>query len=133
MTLSLSFGQAEQRRSWISQVSENSARLARVGLYVESTGAGEVLMTAPIEFGISFTEVPHFTSGIELKSGVVSGHYPNGSAFVYGWLFNAAHTLCTGVYLGFVIDDAEGNLPHRIAHHLRFEGEAIKMMPPGAV
>lgn len=133
MTLSLSFGQSEERRQWIDQVGENSARLARVGLYVESTGAGEVLMTQPIEFGISFTEVPHFTSGYELKSGVVAGKFPSASAFVYGWLFNADHTLCTGVYLGFVIDDAEGNLPHRIAHHLRFEAEAIKMMPAGSV
>lgn len=133
MSLSLSFPQAEERRSWIDQVSENSARLARVGLYVESTGSGEVLMTAPVEFGISFTEVPHFTSGFELKSGVVAGHYPIASAFAYGWLFNADHSLCTGVYLGFVVDDADGNLPHRIAHHLRFEAEAIKMMPLGSI
>jgi hypothetical protein len=133
MSISLSFGAAEQRRSWVEQVRENSARLARVGMYVESTGAGEVKMTEPLVFGISFTDVPHFTSGYEVKTDTPSGHFPLATAFVYGWVFNAAHTLCTGAYIGFVIDDAEGNLPHRIAHHLRFEGEAIKTMPPGAL
>lgn len=133
MSLTLSYAAAEQRRSWVEQVSENSARLARVALFVESTGSGEYVMTEPIPFGISFTDVPHFSSGAEVKSELTAGHYPFSHAFVRAWQFNGAHTLCVGVYLGFIVDDAEGNLPHRVAHHLRFEGDAIKIMPPGAI
>lgn len=118
------------REAWVKQVQENSARLAWAWGTATTTGAGQKPFEKIINFGLAFTEKPHFSYGYELLNrtdfedddGGNDLPVPRSTGCVYMWrvdgrgLYTGAH-----VAVNIVSDKAI-----QIEHHFSFAGIAIK-------
>lgn len=121
------FTNLEVHRSWLTQVAENGARLARVVVSFITTGNGEASTAEPVPFGIHFLQAPVVASGVVLASGtLVAGQYPNTDAGVVSWAL-AEGKFVVGARLYFVCDS--GGQDYTLQHHLTFEAPAIKFYP----
>ena len=121
----------EQQRQYYDQVSENSARLARAAVSYLSSGSGEVALTTPVQFGVTFLEAPSVATGVVFETGApVYGKFPNCCAGVWKWERSQAGYY-VGAYLFFVVDS--GGQAYNLRHQLVFEGEAIKLLSAEAL
>lgn len=121
----------DRQRQYLDQIAENSGRLARVAVFYDTTGNGETTVQKPIEFGLTFTEMPSVVMGSSLLSGqLVRRKLPNTSAGVWKWKIDPK-----GYYVGahiYIVVDSAGQ-DYNLRHSIVFEGDAIKLVAAEAL
>lgn len=126
----------EMHRSRVEQSAENSARLAWSVARVTSTGWGEFVMPAVVEFEVTFLEQPVVSYGYALNNDVlVATRYPRSCGFVERWQTNAKG-FYTGCWIGLVVETRTTNIDtlaaepnYTLDHHFTFTGVAYKDLP----
>lgn len=131
------WGGQEAHRARVEQVAENNARLAWSYAQVGSTGWGEMLITTPVTFAVTFLEKPIVSYGYELiGKPPVSTRFPRCHGFVTEWIYDLRGRYWIGCKVALVVETKSSNIEttaaepnYSIQHHFTFAGVAYKSLP----
>lgn len=121
------------------QAKENQARPAFATLTYTTKGNGEFIAPAVLDFGVTFIEEPAFSHGAFISKipNQTRWMFPRTEAAVLRWQRDNKTGFYTGAFMIYMVDVTSRlrRVPQEIPsaevhHHLVFQGQAIKALPP---